>query len=48
MYTENEPVMKRIEALLNDLLGELYTIETNDKVPDNCKYSLALFQAPQN
>ena len=48
MYTENEPVMKRREALLNDLLGELCTIETNDKVPVNCKYSLALFQTPQN
>ena len=26
--------------------GELYIIETNDKIPDNCKY--ALIQAAQN
>ena len=24
--------------------GELYTIEANDKIPDNCKYPLALIQ----
>ena len=25
-----------------------YLIETNDKIPDNCKYPLALIQAAQN
>ena len=38
MYTENEPAMKRNDSLLNDLHGELYTIEAIDKIPDNCQY----------
>ena len=28
--------MERNEAVLNDLPSELYTIESNDKIPDNC------------
>ena len=47
MYAENEPAMKRNEAVLNDLPGQLYTIEANNKIQqnikifkyfDNCKY----------
>ena len=48
MYAENEPATKRNDAVLNDLLGELYTIETDDKIPDNCKYPMATIQAAQN
>ena len=48
LYEENEPAMKRNEAVLNELPGELYTIEANDKIPHNCKYPLALIQAAQN
>ena len=48
MIAENEPAMKRNEAVLSDLPGELYTIEANDKIPDNCKYPLTLIQAAQN
>ena len=44
----NEPAMKRDKAVLNDLPGQLYTTEANDKIPDNCKYQLALIQAAQN
>ena len=40
--------MKRNEAVLRDLPDELYTIEADDKIPDNCKYPLALIQAAQN
>ena len=36
MYTENESAIKRIEAALNNLLGELHTIAADDKVPYNC------------
>ena len=35
MYAENEPAMKRNEAVLNELPGELYIIKANDKIPDN-------------
>ena len=48
MYAENEPAMKRNEAVLNNLPGELYTIEAADKIPDSCKYPLALIEAAQN
>ena len=48
MYAENEPALKRSEAVLNDLPGERYSIEANDKVADNCEYPLATIQAAQN
>ena len=48
MYAENEPAMKRNNAVLNDLPCQFYTIQANDKIPDNFKYSLALIQAAQN
>ena len=34
VYIENEPAMKRSKAVLNNLAGEFYTIEANDKIPD--------------
>ena len=48
MYAEDEPAMKRNEAVLNELRGKLYTREANDKSPDNFKYLLALIQTSQN
>ena len=40
--------MKRKDAVLNYLPGELYTIEAHDKIPDNCKHPLATIQAAQD
>ena len=40
--------MKRSEAVLNNLPGERYRIEADDKISDNCKYPLALIEAAQN
>ena len=48
MHAENEPAMRRNEAVLNDLPGKLYTTEADDKVPDNCKYPLVMIEAAQN
>ena len=48
MYAENKPPMKSNEAVLNNLPGELYTIEANNKTPGNYKYPLATIQAAQN
>ena len=48
MYAENEPAIKSNEVALNYLPDELYSIETNDKIQDICKYPLALIQAAQN
>ena len=31
MYAENETAMKKNESVLNELPGELYTIEANGK-----------------
>ena len=45
MYAENEPAIDRNEAFLNNLPGELYTIEADYKIPDNCKYPLAMILA---
>ena len=46
--SKKETAMKRNEAVLNELPGEIYTIEANDKIADNCKYQLTLIQAFQN
>ena len=48
MYAENEPALKRNEAVSNNLPGELCTIKADEKIPDNCKYPLALTEAAQN
>ena len=48
MYAENKPAMKRNEAVLNELPGELYITEANDKIPDNCKYPLPLIEGAKN
>ena len=48
MYAENEPTMKRTEAVLNDLPCDLYMKEASDKIPDYCKYLLGPIQAAQN
>ena len=37
MLSENEPAVKRNEAVLNDVPGQLYTIEAYSKIQDNCK-----------
>ena len=44
MCAENKSVMKRNNAILNDL----YTIEATDKIPDNCKHPLRGIQAARN
>ena len=48
MYPENEAAMESNDVVLNDLPGEVYTIGTDDKIPDNCKYQLATNEAAQN
>ena len=48
IYEENEPAVKGNKAVLKELFSEHYAIEANGKIPDNCKYLLALIQAAQN
>lgn len=33
MFSKNERAIKWNEAILNDLLGELYTVDANSKIP---------------
>ena len=49
MYAQNKSRMKRNKAVLNDLPGNHYRIDVNDKIPDNCRYfKLTLIPAAQN
>ena len=45
IYAENETDLKRNEVALNDIPGDLYTVEVNEKIPDNWKYLLATIEA---
>ena len=47
MYVENKLALKRNEVVLNDLPGGLYTVEVNEKIPDNYKYPLATMKEPK-
>ena len=48
MYAENEPAKKRNDAVINDLLRELYAIEAHEKIPGISKYSFTTIQVAQN
>ena len=48
MHAENEFVLKRNNAVLNNLPGEIYKREADDKTPGNCKYPLATIYVSQN
>ena len=48
IHAKNEPAIKRNEAVLDDLLGELHKTEALNKIPDICKYPLTTIQAAQN
>ena len=48
MYTENAPTVSRSQTVLNNLTGEVYSIEVNDKIPFDCRHLFSLIQAGQN
>ena len=48
MNAEKESAMKRNDAFINDLPGELLRIEGEHKVSDNCKFLLGTIQVAQN
>ena len=45
MYVENVPAVWRNEDVLSDLPTDFYTLEANEKIPDNYKYPLVTIQA---
>ena len=48
MNAEKESAMKRNDAFINDLPGELLRIEGEHKVSDNCIFLLGTIQVAQN
>ena len=48
MYAENEPAIGRNEAVLNSVPSEVYIIEADNKIPNICKYPIAMILAAQN
>ena len=48
MYAENESSVKKNEAALIYLPGEIYTIKANSKFPYSCKHPVTAIQAAQN
>ena len=45
---ENEPAIGRNEAVLNSIPSEVYIIEADNKIPNICKYPIAMILAAQN
>ena len=41
-------LLKRNDAVLNDLRGDFYTVKADGKIPDNSKYPQATIQAAHN
>lgn len=41
-------LLKRNDAVLNDLRGDFCTVKADDKIPDNSKYPQAAIQAAHN
>ena len=42
MYSENAPAVLRNKTILNNLRDEFYSIEANEKVPDDCRYPFSV------
>lgn len=40
MYTESAPTVLRNQTVLNNLPDEVYSVEANEKTPDDCRYPL--------
>ena len=42
MYTESAPTVLRNQTVLNNLPDEVYSVEANEKTPDDCRYPLSV------
>ena len=47
-YAEHEPTVLRNRTVINNLPGEVYSIEANDEIPNDCRYPFSMIQAAQN
>ena len=48
MHPENAPIVLRNQTFLNNLPGDRYSIEANDKIPNGFRYPFSIIQATQN
>ena len=48
MYVGNAPMLLRNQTVLNNLPGEVYSIEANDKILNDPRCPFSMIQATQN
>ena len=48
IYSENAPTVLRSQTALDTLPGEIYSIEANNKITNNCAYSFSAIEAVKN
>ena len=48
IYAKNTSTVLRNQNVLNNLPGEVYSTENNDKIPDDCRYLFFVIQSAQN
>ena len=48
MYPENAPAVLRIQTVWNNLNLGVFSIEANNKIPNDFKYPFSVLQAAQN
>ena len=48
MFTENAPTVLKNQAVPNNVIGEVYSKEANDKLKVHCRYPFSVIYAAQN
>ena len=48
IYVENAPAVLRSQTALDNLPGEIYSIEANNKITNNCAYSFSAIEVVKN
>ena len=48
IYAENAPTVLRSQTALDNLPGEIYSIEANNKITNNCAYSFSAIEVVKN
>ena len=48
MCPEDAPTVLRNKTVLNNLPSDVYSVEANEKIPDDCRYPFSIIQAAQN
>ena len=48
MYPQNAQKVSQNQTVLNNLTSELYSIDGNEKIPNDCRYPIFVTQARQS